>query len=95
MPEGGVFSIGGVSVVGSDTSHLQSVSFGDPALRCPCGQLERTVRPADPRRYLPGPESFDDTQDDLLPVEEDNVDRESHEEHVDAVTRNEPEPFLW
>ena len=71
----------------------ESASHLDPD---PCGlagrELEHAARAAAPRRP-PGAEVGDDLADAELPVEEDGVDREAHEERVDRRRLRDQQPL--
>src|SRR5213595_1358709 len=76
-------------VATSATGGLQDelLSERDPApSRFACTQLERRLRPT-AAGHSPRRERLDDLLDHKLAVEEHDIDREAHEEHVDGVGR--------
>jgi hypothetical protein len=78
---------------GTGRLHGQRLADGDPATSCGAGgQLERGSSTA-AACHAPRAQRLDDLADDQIAVQEDDIDGEPHEEHVDRVGRPDEQAF--
>src|ERR1022692_4493648 len=76
----------------TESGHCQEVSHADAGTRERAAwQFDRRLGPADDTRYPPRPEPVVQPYDVAVAVDECDIDRKSHEEHVDRAARTQTE----